>query len=410
MKFCKRCLYSTDHPLGIVLDNDGICSGCRIHEEKNKLDWNFRKDKLQRLLKNYKTKKGFTYDCIVPVSGSNDSFFIMHLVKNILGLNPLMVTYNKYYNTPLGIRNLALLRSTFNSDILVQNVNPLSVKKITKETLRRFGSIYWHCLAGKTVFPVQIAVKYKIPLIVWGAHQGIEQVGMFSHEDEVEMTRRYRKDHDLMGFEADDLIEITNNLTENDIWQYRYPDDNLLNSIGVRGIYLSNFFRWDSKSQHELMIKKYKYKSSKFSRTFENYDHTDCFNYMDLHDYLKLCKHGYSKVTDHACREIRYNRLTRCQGLNLVKRYELVPPQFLDLFSDWLNINLESFNFIFNQFRNKKYWIEDKPSHFIFNGLSSNQSGSKFSENKKLSISYVENSNLLYKGERKYIIYGKGCS
>ena len=212
MKFCKRCLYSTDHPLGIVLDNDGICSGCRIHEEKNKLDWNFRKDKLQRLLKDYKTKKGFTYDCIVPVSGSNDSFFIMHLVKNILGLNPLMVTYNKYYNTPLGIRNLALLRSSFNSDILVQNINPLSVKKITKETLRRFGSIYWHCLAGQTVFPVQIAVKYKIPLIIWGAHQGIEQVGMFSHEDEVEMTRRYRKNHDLMGFEADDLIEITNNL------------------------------------------------------------------------------------------------------------------------------------------------------------------------------------------------------
>jgi len=410
MKFCKRCLYSTDHPLGIVLDNDGICSGCRIHEEKNKLDWNFRKDKLQRLLKNYKTKKGFTYDCIVPVSGSNDSFFIMHLVKNILGLNPLMVTYNKYYNTPLGIRNLALLRSTFNSDILVQNVNPLSVKKITKETLRRFGSIYWHCLAGKTVFPVQIAVKYKIPLIVWGAHQGIEQVGMFSHEDEVEMTRRYRKDHDLMGFEADDLIEITNNLTENDIWQYRYPDDNLLNSIGVRGIYLSNFFRWDSKSQHELMIKKYKYKSSKFSRTFENYDHTDCFNYMDLHDYLKLCKHGYSKVTDHACREIRYERLTRSQGLSLVKQYELVAPKFLDLFSEWLKIDLDSFNFIFNQFRNKKYWIEDKPSHFIFNGLSSNQLGLKFSEDKKLSISYVENSKLFNTGEREYIIYGKGCS
>ena len=409
MKFCKRCLYSSDHPLGIVLDGDGICSGCRIHEEKNKLDWDYRKDKLQRLVKTYKTRKDFTYDCIVPVSGGNDSFFIMHIVKNILGLNPLMVTYNKYYNTSLGIRNLALLRSSFNSDILVQNINPLSVKKITKETLRRFGSIYWHCLAGQTVFPVQIAVKYKIPLIIWGAHQGIEQVGMFSHEDEVEMTRRYRKDHDLMGFEADDLLEVSNNLTENDIWQYRYPNDNLLNSIGVRGIYLSNFFRWDSKAQHELMIKKYKYKTSLFARTFENYDHTDCFNYLDLHDYLKLCKHGYSKVTDHACREIRYNRLTRSQGLSLVKQYELIAPKFLDLFSDWLNINLDSFNFIFNQFRNKKYWIQDKPSHFIFNGLSSNQSVLRSSKDEKLSISYVENSNLFNKGERKYIIYGKGC-
>ena len=31
---------------------------------------------------------------------------------------------------------------------------------------------------------------------------------MFSHEHEVEMTRRYRKDHDLMGMEADDILSI----------------------------------------------------------------------------------------------------------------------------------------------------------------------------------------------------------
>ena len=30
-----------------------------------------------------------------------------------------------------------------------------------------------------------------------GAHQGVEQVGMFSHEQEVEMSRRYKEDHDL---------------------------------------------------------------------------------------------------------------------------------------------------------------------------------------------------------------------
>ena len=121
----------------------------------------------------------------------------MHIVKDILKLNPLMVSYNKYFNTPIGIKNLAQLRTNFNSDILFQNVNPSSVKNITRETIRRFGSIYWHCLAGQSVFPVQTAVRFKIPLIIWGAHQGLEQVGMFSHENEVEMTRRYRKDHDL---------------------------------------------------------------------------------------------------------------------------------------------------------------------------------------------------------------------
>ena len=39
--------------------------------------------------------------------------------------------------------------------------------------------------------------------------------------------------------------------------------------------------------------------------------------------FLKLCKHGYSKVLDDACREIRYKRITRAQGLYLVRKYEL---------------------------------------------------------------------------------------
>ncbi len=38
--------------------------------------------------------------------------------------------------------------------------------------------------------------------------QGREnQVRMYSHFDEVEMTRKYRKEHDLMGLEAEDLID-----------------------------------------------------------------------------------------------------------------------------------------------------------------------------------------------------------
>ena len=222
---CRRCLYRTDHPLGLTIDDEGICSGCRIHEEKDRLDWSARWDALGRLVAPYRSASNRTYDCIVPVTGAHDSYFILHVVKERLGLNPLLVTYNKYYNTPLGIRNLANLRIRFNCDILVQNVNPASVRRITRASLRQFGSLYWHCLAGQTVFPVQTAVRYKVPLIVWGAHQGLEQVGMFSHEHEVQMTRRYRKDHDLMGFEADDLLSLFDTLTEADVWQYRYPDD-----------------------------------------------------------------------------------------------------------------------------------------------------------------------------------------
>ena len=69
------------------------------------------------------------------------------------------------------------------------------------------------------------------------------------------MTRRYRKDHDLMGYEAEDLIKEDDFLNESDLHEYIYPEDNLIEQIGIRGIYLGNYIRWDPKSQHEKMIK-----------------------------------------------------------------------------------------------------------------------------------------------------------
>ena len=167
LKFCKRCLYTNHHPFGITFNEEGVCSGCLIHEEKDALDWNFRLDKLKKIVKLYKSKSRKNYDCIVPVTGANDSHFIVHVVKNILGLNPLLVSYNKYFNTPIGISNLSNLRIKFDLDILFKNINMNSVKKITKYSLLELQSIYWPILAGHTVFPLEVAVNYKIPLIIW---------------------------------------------------------------------------------------------------------------------------------------------------------------------------------------------------------------------------------------------------
>ena len=232
IQFCKKCLYSEKHPLGITFNEEGICSGCIIHDEKNTIDWNKKYAILEKLVSKYKNKSKKNYDCIVPVSGAGDSYFIVHIVKK-LGLNPLLVSYNKYFNTEIGIKNLSNLRIKFDCDILYQNINPKKVKKITRYTLSEYGNIYWPILAGSTVFPVQVAVQYKIPLIIWGAHQGIEQVGMYSYDHEVEMSRRYRNDHDLFGLEADDLVKLKNDLTEKDIWQFRYPADKKIDEVGV---------------------------------------------------------------------------------------------------------------------------------------------------------------------------------
>lgn len=406
LQHCRRCLYTTDHPLGLTLDADGLCSGCRIHEEKDTLDWSQRWETLRRIVAPYRSTSGENYDCIVPVTGANDSYYVVHLVKERLGLNPLLVTYNKYFNTALGVRNLANLRIRFDCDILIQNVNPSSVRKITRTTLRQFGSIYWHCLAGQTVFPVQTALRYKVPLIIWGAHQGLEQVGMFSHTHDVEMTRRYRTDHDLLGHDPDSLLSIFDTLTEGDVWQYRYPADSELDTVGVRGIYLGNYVRWDPKTQHEQMMVSYDYRSAAFARTFDCYDHVDCYHYMDLHDLLKLYKHGYSKVTDQACREIRHGRMTRAEGATLVRRHELTALCHIDKFCEWLGMNRSGLQFVLDQHRNPRYWSQPQPGCWEFHGWSAR-------EPVEVTLSgydakFRTNDTLERNGNGRYIIFGKG--
>src|SRR3989344_3148616 len=363
MRYCARCVYPENHPLGLIFDDEGVCSGCRVHEEKDALDWSERRHRLRELLEGYRTRSGKSYDCIVPVSGARDSYFIVHTLKNAYGMNPLLVTYNKHYNTAVGVRNLAYLKTIFGCDLLTLTVNPDTMKKITKRTLGKMGSIYWHCLAGQSVYPVQTAVRFKIPLIVWGAHQGLGQVGMFSHTDEVEMTRKYRKDHDLMGVEAEDLVDETMGLTATDLEPYKYPHDKEIEKVGVRGIYLGNYIPWDSKRQHEEMIKAYGYESAEQTRTFDTYNDVDCFHYSDVHDYIKFLKHGYGKVTDHAAREIRWGRLTREEGIDLVKRYETVKPRTLPLFLEWIDMTEGSFYELINRHRSPEAGVDSVVNH-----------------------------------------------
>jgi hypothetical protein len=216
--------------------------------------------------------------------------------------------------------------------------------------------MYWHVLAGQTVFPVQMAVRLKIPLIIWGVHQGCDQVGMFSHLDEVEMTRKYRKEHDLMGFEAEDLVDQAAGISDSDVVPYLYPHDKEIEKIGVRGIYLSNYLRWDSKQQHELMIDIYGYETAAQQRTFDTYNDVDCQHYSGVHDYIKFLKYGYGKVTDHACREIRLKRLTREEGIDLVAAYELRQPQDVPRFLEWLEMPAEEFFSLVDRHRDQAIW------------------------------------------------------
>ena len=157
-------------------------------------------------------------------------------------------------------------------------------------------------------------------------------------------------------FSAEDLVNENSDVQRSDVQPYIYPYDSELEKVGVRGIYLSNYIRWDSKAQHEAMIDQYGYESCIQQRTFNTYEDVHCFHSSGLHDYVKFLKYGYSKVTDHASREIRLKRMTRETGIKMVEEYSAKPPEDLGLFLNWIDMAEDEFFMHIGKFRDDKAW------------------------------------------------------
>jgi len=219
MKYCQRCVYPQNTKPSIMFDEEGICSGCKLIESRkdfveNKIDWDKREKQFRELLEHYKKKareNGSSYDCIIPVSGGKDSHYQVHLIKNVYGLNPLLVTYNHSYNTKRGLRNLNNMVEKFGCDIIRFTTNPHTARKISKYMLKKVGDITWHYHAGIKTFPIQVAVMYNIPLMIWGEVAFAELTGMFNQDDMAEFTKKVRREHSMRGFEPEDILNDPQN-------------------------------------------------------------------------------------------------------------------------------------------------------------------------------------------------------
>ena len=361
MEYCKRCMYPKNAKPTIIFDEDGICSGCRYNESRDRVNWVEREQMFAELAKEMKDeakRRGNVYDCIVPVSGGKDSTYQVWLMKTKYNLNPLLVAYNHIFNTPAGIRNLENLVKQSGCNLLRGSVSYKSAIKLSKYMLKKIGDLTWHYHAGITTFPIQMAVKYQIPFIVWGEEGFSELTGMFQLDDFVEFKKWTRKEHDMRGFEPEDLVnDETNDITWQDVEFYKYPSDEEIEELDLRGIYLSNYIEWDAKKQTEIIMKEWNFQSVRYpkDRSFVQYSKIDD-HANDIHDYLKFLKFGYGRATDEASYEIRKGRLTREEGAELVAKYDHVKPTTLGFYLKLFNMTEEEFFEIVEEHRDSAIW------------------------------------------------------
>lgn len=368
MEYCARCLYPLNAKPTIIFDEDtGICSGCNYHASRTdkfaNIDWAAREQIFAKICdeaKKMAKERGNAHDCIIPISGGKDSYYQVWLLKEKYGMNPLLVTFNHCFNTPIGNWNLMNLLHKSGCDHIRYSVSVDSARKLSRYMLEKVGDITWHYHAGIRTLPFRIAVEKNIPLIVWGEHGFAELTGIVTLEDFVEFTKWTRKEHDMRGIEAHELIG-KGGIEYHDIAPYIFPTDAQIEVVNVRGIYLSNFFPWNAKAQGELMMKEWGFSPIAYrrERTFNLYskieDHAN-----DVHDYLKYLKFGYGRATDDASMEIRHGRLTRDQGLVLVKEYDATEPSTLEMYCDFMGITKAQFYQFIEPMRDKNIWQKNK--------------------------------------------------
>jgi len=366
MQYCTRCVYPAVTATPLTFDANGVCSGCRTHEEQKTVDWATRETWFRELCDEYRAKDGKRYDCLIPVSGGKDSFYQVHLLKVVYKMNPLLVTYNENNETELGKRNIQRMKEVFGCDYYNFTPSIHVLKTMNRIGFRKMGDPDMHAHMGINSVPIQIAVKFDVPLIIWGEHGFMNLGGMHSYKDLVEYTARYRVEHLLRGYDWHDFVG-EDGLTEKDLLWAKYPDDEAIERVGIRGIFISNYFGWNQNQHAQMMIDTYGFEIAAlpFDRTYKRDSNLNNIHDNGLHDYMKYVKFGYGRVTDHVCRDIRNGAMTRDEGIKMIRRFDHVFPSDINRWLEYAAMSYEEFVETADSFRDPRVWVKDERGEWI---------------------------------------------
>jgi N-acetyl sugar amidotransferase len=358
--YCARCVYPSSSAVSLVFDKNGVCSGCRVHDQRKEIDWDERLKMLLELVEPYRKPSG--YECVIGVSGGKDSYFQAHFVTQKLGLKPLLVTYDGNNFLDVGWRNLLRMKELFNTDHVIFRPSVDLLVRLNRLAFRKMGDMNWHAHAGIGSTVMMTAVRYSIPLVFWGEHGYTDLGGMYSMYDLVEYTARYRRDHQMRGYDWNDMLgDAEDPIQENEMQWCLYPSDEDIARIGLRGVYIGNYDPWDANAHSQLVVDKYGWEPSPvpFDRTYRRFSNLDDRYENGAHDYLKFIKFGYGRATDHSCKDIRRGHMTREQGIEMVRRYDHVRPSDLDFWLNYVDRSEDWFWGIADTFRSPKVWAKD---------------------------------------------------
>jgi hypothetical protein len=217
------------------------------------------------------------------------------------------------------------------------------VKKLMLESLRRKGDFCWHCHTGIFAYPMQIAVKLNIPLLIWG-EPSAEYTSYYGYDEQEEVDERRFNRFVNLGITADDMQGMIPGLTARDLEPFRYPSLKEMRRVGVRSVCLGSYEPWDTKRQSELITRELGWQESEGEGgpAEDSFEKIECFM-QGGRDYLKFLKRGDGRTAHLTSLDIRHGRMTREEAEALVRANDGKRPASLDLFLQSVGIDEEQF-------------------------------------------------------------------
>jgi len=344
VKYCVRCCIPATQE-GVKFDEMGVCQACQSSEQKIHIDWVKREKQLRKILEEAKAKAGNNYDCILPISGGKDSTFQMYVLTQVYGMKPLAVTFNHNWYSETGWYNLQNALEKFNMDHIMFTPNRDLVNRIARRSIDGIGDSCWHCHAGVGAFPLQIAVKFNIPLLIWGESIA-ESSGRASYDSPVHKFDRDYFTKVSAKLKPEEMVN--ENLSARDLSPFNVPSVEEIEKAGVWGIHLGDYIFWDDERQTEFIRDNYGWKETEMEGAYKCYKSAECIM-AGMHDFTCYLKRGYGRSTVQACADVRNGLLTREEGFELANKFDPVRPEALDYYLKITGLSEEEFFKIFKE-------------------------------------------------------------
>lgn len=354
VRYCKKCTVSNQRPR-ITFDEHGICSACNYAEYKRiHVNWKQREQELIDLCNRYRKNNG-KYDVIVPCSGGKDGSFVAHQLKYKYGMNPLTVTWAPLRPTEIGRRNLdTFIDSGF--DNVLGKPNGKVTRRLTHLSLLHMGDPFQPFIYGQTNFPLHMAVKYGISLIMYGENGEVEYGG--------DMKNAFRPNRDIQDHDKHYFSGLPpefwsdHGISQADLMPFMAPkhEDIVKNQTQIH--FMGYYKFWDPQenfyycSEHTGFTPNTERSEGTYSKYASLDDRIDGFHY-----YLGYIKFGIGRATSDTAHEIRDGKITREEGIALVKRYDgEFPRKYLSEFLEYCDITEQQLTEVIDSWRSDHIW------------------------------------------------------